>query len=384
MKDLTVSKIERLNVLNNRFAIEKIQKTLDITGMMFDGEYRFTKKMVADFYEVEERTIERYLENFGSELSGNGYVLCKGKRLKDLKLQFAPVINVGSKTTQLGLFNFRSFLNIGMLLTESEKAKALRSAILDLVIATINEKTGGGTKYINRRDVNYIPAAITEENYRKNLTSAMSQCVGGHKTYKYAQVTDWIYEAVFKENAKEYRRVLSLDSKDNVRHTLYAEVLLVISSFENGVGAVIQQQYKENAKEYIRVLSLDSKDNVRHTLYAEVLLVISSFENGIGAVIQQQYKENGGRLLSMDEVKQIVDDLAEHPMQKPYLNDARTKMASRDYSFRDAYHGNIAKYLRAVTPEEFERFIGNQSIDFDRILEDNKDVLKRLKQADNE
>ena len=338
MKDLTISKIERLNVLNNRLAIEKIQKTLDITGMMFDGEYRFTKKMVADFYEVEERTIERYLENFGSELSGNGYVLCKGKRLKDLKLQFAPVINVGSKTTQLGLFNFRSFLNIGMLLTESEKAKALRSAILDFVIATINEKTGGGTKYINRRDVNYIPAAITEENYRKNLTSAISQCVGGHKTYKYAQITDWIYEAVFKENAKEYRRVLSLDSKDNVRHTLYAEVLLVISSFENGIGAVIQQQYKEN----------------------------------------------GGRLLSMDEVKQIVDDLAEHPMQKPYLNDARTKMASRDYSFRDAYHGNIAEYLRAVTPEEFERFIGDQSIDFDRILEDNKDVLKRLKQADNE
>ena len=86
--------------------------------MMFDGEYRFTKKMVADFYEVEERTIERYIENYGSELSANGYFLCKGKRLKDLKLQFAPVINVGSKTTQLGLFNFRSFLNIGMLLAE--------------------------------------------------------------------------------------------------------------------------------------------------------------------------------------------------------------------------------------------------------------------------
>ena len=230
--------------------------------MMFDGEYRFTKKMVADFYEVEERTIERYIENYGSELSANGYFLCKGKRLKDLKLQFAPVINVGSKTTQLGLFNFRSFLNIGMLLAESEKAKALRSAILDIVIATINEKTGGGTKYINRRDVNYIPAAITEENYRKNLTSAMSQCVAGHKTYKYSQVTDYIYEAVFKENAKEYRNVLSLDSKDNVRHTLYAEVLLVISSFENGVGAAIQQRFKEN----------------------------------------------GGRLLSMEEVKAIVYD----------------------------------------------------------------------------
>ena len=71
-------------------------------------------------------------------------------------------------------------------------------------------------------------------------------------------------------------------------------------------------------------------------------------------------------------------------MQKPYLDDARTKMASRDLCFRDAYHGNIEEYLRAVTPEEFERFIGDQSVDFDRILESNKDVLKRLKQAEDE
>ena len=338
MKDLTISNIERQNVLNNRFAVSKVQEHLDIEGMLFEGEYRFTKKMVADFYEVEERTIERYLEKHSDELAANGYVVCKGKHLKELKLQFAPVINVGSKTTQLGLFNFRSFLDMGMLLTESEKAKKVRSLILDFVITTINEKTGGGTKYINRRDVHYLPAAITEENYRKNLTSAINQYVDGHPTYKYPQITDFIYKAVFKENAKEYREVLKLDSKDNVRHTLYSEVLLVISSFENGVGAALSERFKEN----------------------------------------------GGRLLTIDEVERIVNELAEHPMQKPYLNDARTKMASRDFSFRDAYHGNIADYLQAVTPEEFERFIGDQSIDFDRILADNKDVLKRLKQAEDE
>lgn len=338
MKDLTISNIERQNVLNNRFAVSKVQEHLDIEGMLFEGEYRFTKKMVADFYEVEERTIERYLEKHSDELAANGYVLCKGIHLKELKLQFAPVINVGSKTTQLGLFNFRSFLDMGMLLTESEKAKKVRSLILDFVITTINEKTGGGTKYINRRDVHYLPAAITEENYRKNLTSAINQYVDGHPTYKYPQITDFIYKAVFKENAKEYREVLKLDSKDNVRHTLYSEVLLVISSFENGVGAALSERFKEN----------------------------------------------GGRLLTIDEVERIVNELAEHPMQKPYLNDARTKMASRDFSFRDAYHGNIADYLQAVTPEEFERFIGDQSIDFDRILADNKDVLKRLKQAEDE
>ena len=183
-----------------------------------------------------------------------------------------------------------------------------------------------------------VQSTLTEENYRKNLTSAINQYVDGHQTYKYAQITDFIYVAVFKENAKEYREVLRLDSKDNVRHTLYAEVLLVISSFENGVGAAICERFKEN----------------------------------------------GGKMLSVEEVEVIVNELAEHPMQKPYLNDARTKMASRDFSFREAYHGNIAEYLQAVTPEEFERFIGDQSIDFDHILAENKDVLKRLKQAEDE
>ena len=34
--------------------------------------------MVADFYEVEERTIERYIAQNEKELSHNGYVLSKG------------------------------------------------------------------------------------------------------------------------------------------------------------------------------------------------------------------------------------------------------------------------------------------------------------------
>ena len=304
MKDLTVSNIERQNVLNNRFAIDEIQQHLELSGMLFEGEYRFTKKMVAEYYGVEERTIERYLTKYSDELSANGYILCKGKCLKELRLQFAPVINVGSKTTQIGLFNFKAFLNLGMLLTESEKAKSLRSMILDFVIATIHEKTGGGTKFINRRDINYIPVAITEENYRKNLTSAISQYVQGHPTNKYAQVTDLIYQAVFKENAREYRKILRLDSKDSVRHTLYAEVLLVISSFENGVGAAIREK--------------------------------AQIKNGP---------------ITLEEVEEIVIQLSESPMQQPYLADARSKMASRDLSFRDAYHENIAGYLRAVTPD---------------------------------
>lgn len=332
----SISNIERQNVLNNRFAVEAIQKALNIEALHFDGQYCFTKQMVANFYEVEERTIERYLETHEQELKHNGYFLCKGKSLKELKLQFLPVINVGKNTPQIGLFNFRSFLNIGMLLSESEKAKQVRSLILDIVIATINEKSGGGTKYINRRDANYIPSAVAEINYRKSLTSAINQCVDGHHTMKYAQITDHIYKAVFKENAKEYRDILKLKDSDKPRETMYSEVLLMVAAFENGVG----------------------------------------YE------IRERFKANGGQLLSMQEVYDIIDRFAEHPFQQPHLNDTRTKMASRDLSFRDAYHGSIAEYLKAVTPEEYERFIGSEAIDFDSILEANQEVLKRLKQAE--
>ena len=60
MKDLTVSTIERQNVLNNRFAVGEIQRRLEIPAMLFEGEYWLTKKMVADFYGVDISSILEY------------------------------------------------------------------------------------------------------------------------------------------------------------------------------------------------------------------------------------------------------------------------------------------------------------------------------------
>ncbi len=331
-KDLTASQIERQNVLNNNVALPRIQEALEIEALEFQGVYYVTKQMAADYYGVDIRTIENCLADNEEELRHNGYRLWRGKDLKDFKLRFAPEKDFGSKTTQLGLFDFRSFLNLGMLLTTSEKAKYVRSRILDIVISTINEKTGGGTKYINRRDREYLPAAIQEDNYRKNLTDAINRYVDGHKTYKYAQVTDIIYKAVFREKAKEYKKLLSLSEKDNLRRTLYAEVLRAISSFENGAAFEIKKKAEEMGP------------------------------------------------LTVDDVEVVIQELAKHPMMEPIIYDARQKMASRDLAFRDVYHGNIAEYLKAVSPEEYEKFIGDMSVDFDHLLDENKAVLDRLKQ----
>lgn len=109
MKELTSSNIERQNILNNKYAIERVQEYVGLPGMLFEGEYRFTKQMVADFFEVDTSTIDRYLEKYSEELKHNGYILSRGKSLKDFKLQFGHLINKATKTTQVGLFNFCSF-----------------------------------------------------------------------------------------------------------------------------------------------------------------------------------------------------------------------------------------------------------------------------------
>ncbi len=107
MKDLTVSNIERQNVLNNNYALQAIQENLDVNGLRFHDQLLFTTKMVAEFYGVDERTIKRYVQEHGDKLRANGYFLSEGNSLKELKLHFVGDINVPKFSRQLGIFSFR-------------------------------------------------------------------------------------------------------------------------------------------------------------------------------------------------------------------------------------------------------------------------------------
>src|SRR5690606_11511489 len=170
------------------------------------------------------RTVERYLASHEEELRANGYRLLKGKNLKEFKdLTDGADINVGT-TSVLGVFTFRAILNLGMLLTESEPARLLRSRLLDIVLDVMAERAGGHTKFINQRDENYLVSALQEENYRRQFTEALDNYVEGNH-WKYARFTNLIYQSIFHENAAEYKKVLNLAAKTNIRETLYAEVL---------------------------------------------------------------------------------------------------------------------------------------------------------------
>ncbi len=202
-KDLTTSLIDRQNILNNSYAINEISEALGINGVIFEGEIKFIKEQIASFFEVDIRTIERYLASDFKELSHNGYDVLRGARLKAFKVELSKVANSEiniSRIKQLGVFNFKAFLNIGMLLRESEKARILRSSILDIVIDTINARTGGSTKYINQRDEDFILTFMRGEDYRKEFTDALRDFVDMGKI-KYAIYTDKIYQSIFKENS---------------------------------------------------------------------------------------------------------------------------------------------------------------------------------------
>jgi len=221
-KDLTNSSVDRQNVLNNPYALAEIERAAGIHGIPFEGRTVVLKEQVAAFFEVTPRTVDNYLEKFSAELRQNGYELLKGKRLQKCKIAiqatFGHEADFVTKTTVLGVFDFRAFLNLAMVMTESERAGLLRKAILDIVIDTINRRTGGGTKYINQRDEDFIQSAFIEESYRKQFTDALKDCVD-MGNFKYALYTDKIYFSIFREKAHEYRSVLRLDHRAVVRDT---------------------------------------------------------------------------------------------------------------------------------------------------------------------
>jgi hypothetical protein len=335
-KDLTKSQVDRQNILNNPYAVEEIKKASNIQGILFEGKLVFIKEQVAEFFEVTPRTIDNYISKYDAELKQNGYEIVRGKSLKEFKLalkkQFDNETDFVIKTNVLGIFDFRAFLNLAMLITESERARLLRQAILDIVIDTINRRTGGGTKYINQRDEDFIISYFQEENYRKEFTDALKEYVD-MGNFKYPLYTNKIYVSIFREEAQEYRKILRLQENDKVRDTFYSEILELISSYEYGFAKMLEEA---NSK--------------------------------------------AGRKLTSWEVDKLYTAFESLPHWKPLVEKARSKMASRDMAFRDALHHRLKEYLTPLRAEEFERFLGEKSKELVERIAEAKGVFKRLKE----
>ena len=336
-KDLTNSRLDRQNILNNEIAVAEIQKKSGINGIIWDGKVYVTREMTASYFDVDIRTISRYLEQNYEELEQNGYSVLRGSKLKAFRMaakENGKDIYVPAKTSVIGVFDFRAFLNMAMLLSESDKARALRQLMLDIVIDIINNKTGGGTKYINQRDQNYLSASLQEENYRRQFTDVLKECVVDNN-FKYPHFTDMIYVSIFKEKAKEYKKILDLRAKDKVRDTFYSEILDIIAAYESGLADEIKLEY-----------------------------------------------ERIGHKLSFKEAEDLFGKFENMALWKPLIQRGRTKMASRDMALREAFHYQLSEYIQPLDQEEYQKFLGTAGDELERLMQENEDVLKRLKERD--
>lgn len=337
-RELTRSQVERQNVLNNKYAIQEIQNAVGLRGVLFEGEYRITRSQVAGFFGVTERAIISCTQKNLEELTKNGYDVLRANRLNlfrlECKKQFGSEVNFTSKITQLSVYSFRAFLDIAMLLTRSETARQVRSLILDIVIDTINKRTGGSTKYINQRDEEFLLSLLSNSDYRKEFVDALTQYIDLGKV-KYLIYTNKIYKSIFKEDADEYRRVLRLEAYENERNTMYSEVLDLIASYEAGYADELKKEY-----------------------------------------------ERLGRKLTSAEADAVFARFESQALWVPLREKARMKMASRDLCFRDALHANLQHYIDSVPSEDFERFLGEGSMPVEQRIEEYVAALERLKNRD--
>jgi hypothetical protein len=334
IKDLTTSDVSRQNILNNNFALEKVELYLALGGITWKNERVFTKAQISNILQIDERTIDRYIENHKDEITQNGYTILKGLELKKFKEYVGDIHVVDiSRAPSLGVFTFKTVLNIAMLITESQRAKEIRSKILDIVIDVVAQKSGGHTKYINQREDNYLPASYQEYSYRQQFTNALDNYLNMGK-WKYGVYTNKIYQIIFLENATEYKKILALKTKDALRDTLYSEVLNLISSFEHGIAEDMKNE-----------------------------------------------SEKLGRKLEPKELDKLMKKVSCNPYLKPAIEDARVKMASRDLCFRDALHDKLENYIQSVPQSDFDKFLGETSKSLEERLSDPEtlNVLKRLK-----
>ena len=206
--------------------------------------------------------------------------------------------------------------------------------MLDIVIDLINRKTGGGTKYINQRDKDFVFASLQEDNYRRQFTDALKLYVEEDR-YKYAHFTDMIYVSIFREKAKEYKKILDLKASDKVRDTFYSEILDIIAAYESGLADAIRREY-----------------------------------------------ERLGRILSRNDVEQLFKSFENMALWKPLIQRGRTKMASRDMALRDAFHYQLSEYIQPLDGDEYQKFLGAAGDELERLMAENREVLKRLKERE--
>lgn len=125
---LVESRSLREQYVNNTEVLEKVK----LLSMLPDNQH-VTVEMAANYYEVRKNTIEALIFDHGDELLSDGLKKLKGPELKEYKLTHLLKVSSSKyrRINSLTLIPRRALLRIGMMLRDSEVARAVRDYLLN-------------------------------------------------------------------------------------------------------------------------------------------------------------------------------------------------------------------------------------------------------------
>jgi len=178
---------------------------------------------------------------------------------------------------------------------ESDFKKVMKIAMLD-------------PKIINQLTSKFSETRSETKDYRKNFTDCIKNFVA---VKNYGTYTDMLYNFLFLEKAKEYRKLLDLAKKDFTRNYMYEEILLIIGSFETGLAGEIQKEFKKI-----------------------------------------------GKILTQKEFISKFNDFASQKNWLVYQKRARSIMATYDEELRSIKHPKLIDYKKEFSQEDIRKLLG--------------------------
>lgn len=177
---------------------------------------------------------------------------------------------------------------------EGEFKKVMRVATMD-------------PKFINQLASKFFETRTETKEYRKDFTDCIKDFVA---VKNYGTYTDMLYDFLFLERAKEYRKLLNLAKKDFTRSTMYEEILFIIGAFEIGLAGEIEKEFKKL-----------------------------------------------GRMLTQKEFVKIFNDFSSQKNWLVYQKRARSIMATYDEELRRIKHPKLIDYRKEFSQEDIQKLL---------------------------
>jgi len=149
-----------------------------------------------------------------------------------------------------------------------------------------------------------------------------------------------------REETKEFRKDFTDCIKDFVAVKNYGTYTNMLYDF----------LFLERAKEYRKLLNLVKKDFTRNFMYEEIIFIIGAFETGLAGEIEKEFKKLG-RMLTQKEFEKIFNDFSSQRNWLVYQKRARNIMATYDEELRRIKHPKLIDYRKEFSQEDIQKLL---------------------------